>query len=78
MTFTVDTGRVWLERPREGKVKSGYLGHIFRMLCPLTLFRVVHWVPENQEVRVCSPSVSPGPGVWFVGLRQVWAEVLHC
>lgn len=68
-TFTVDTGRVWLQRPREGKVEAGHLGSICRRFCPLTLFTVVHWVPKNQQVRVCSPSVSPGPADWGVGLR---------
>lgn len=33
LTLTVDIGRAWLKRPREGKVKGRHVGHIFRRLC---------------------------------------------
>ncbi|XP_041911336.1 alpha-1-antitrypsin-like protein CM55-MM [Arvicola amphibius] len=69
VTFTVGTGRAGLQRPREGKVEAGHLGSICRRFCPLTFFLVVHWAPKNQQVRECSPSVSPGPADWGVGLR---------
>lgn len=69
VTFTVGTGRAGLQRPRESKVEAGHLGSICRRFCPLTLFIVVHWARKNQQVKVCSPSVSLGPADWGVGLR---------